>query len=144
MKWSPGFRFFMVGALAALMLIPSVFVAEVISERASYSRQTIESVGREWGGAQTLGAPRLVIPVLATVSVTKNRQKTDPVTGQLNFAAETQEKQEPREPIVLYPEQFDLALDLQAEERARGVFTAPVYAADIAMGLHFDPSRATL
>ena len=144
MTRSPGRRFFVVGALAALMLVPTFFVGAVIDDRAGYSRQTLRGVAEEWGGRQTIGAPRLVIPVTASVARNVTRSRADPATGAIRYFTETVEETEARPDIILYPERYEATLDLDTEIRARGVFEAPVYAAAVSAMIAFDPGRVRL
>ena len=65
---SAGVRFIIVGLLVLLMFIPMFFVGAIIDERASFNRSTIGSVSEEWGGAQTISGPQLIIPVEAPVT----------------------------------------------------------------------------
>ena len=70
---SAGFRFIAVGLLALLMFIPLNLVSSVINDRANYSRQAVKDISREWGGAQQISGPVLVIP--ATEDVTYDRRR---------------------------------------------------------------------
>ena len=67
MRKGLGTRFLIVGLLILLMFIPLFFVAEVVGDRRSLSRETIRQIGAQWGGEQTISGPRLSIPVRAEV-----------------------------------------------------------------------------
>jgi inner membrane protein len=74
-------RFAIVGVLALIMFIPLFFAAEVINARKHYSQSTIDTVGQEWGGRQSLSGPVMVIPVERPYTQVKTRPKIDPATG---------------------------------------------------------------
>jgi inner membrane protein len=144
---STGIRFAIVGALTLIMFIPLFFAAELINERKRYSQSTIESVGQEWGGAQSLSGPVMVIPVERHYTVIEQRQKLDPVTNAIlrdpvtksPIMEEIEVARVDREnPIYLYPERYDVDLDIQTEIRSRGIFRAPVYQAQAQMRFDFD------
>ena len=147
---SAGMRFIVVGALALLMFIPLNFVSEIVQERARYSDQTIADISREWGGAQLISGPMLVIPVTEQVTYKRKREAVDAVTGRSlrddknNLIYEHYEETvtEKRSPAYLYPERFDMDVATQAQTRARGVFEVPVFTADVALDFDFDAASA--
>ena len=59
MSRSAGLRFIMVGALALVMSLPLNLVSDVVQDRADYSRETVTSLSREWGGEQLFSGPLL-------------------------------------------------------------------------------------
>ena len=134
---SAGVRFIIVGLLVLLMFIPMFFVGAIIDERASFNRSTIGSVSEEWGGAQTISGPQLIIPVEAPVTRKEQREITDPETGRVE--TETYEVTEIRrvQPVYLLPEDFDVTVDASIQERQRGIFRVPVYTADTDIAFSF-------
>ncbi|QQA42436.1 cell envelope integrity protein CreD [Pelagovum pacificum] len=131
---SAGTRFFIVGVLTLFMFIPLFFVGAIIDERADYSRQTIASIGEEWGGTQQIAGPQLVIPVEGAVLVEVSQPDGDPVTSRPRQVTEIR----PKSPVYVYPEQFDLTVDTRSESRSRGIFEVPVYVADADFAFEFD------
>lgn len=148
---SAGFRFFIVVLLALLMLIPLLMVSDVVRSRQYYHDETLESVGAEWGGPQTLSGPALVLPVTEEVTEKRTREVIDPATGRVmmheasgqtvkesydyTFTAE-------RASIVLLPNDFKADLTSQTETRYRGIFQVPVYRATVEMGFDFPLDQA--
>lgn len=53
-----------------------------MQSRKFYSEDTLRDVGREWGGAQIISGPVLVLPVEETVDQTSSEQVFDPVTNE--------------------------------------------------------------
>ena len=150
MSPSAGLRFIIVGALALLMFLPLNLVSGVIQDRARYSEQTVAAISQEWGGSQLLSGPMLVIPVTEDVTYQRKREAVDPVTGRtLRDAQNTiiyehfeETVTETRPPVHLYPTTFDMNVDTRSEVRNRGIFTVPVYTADVGLGFDFDTDSA--
>jgi len=145
-----GVRFLIVGVLILLMFIPLFFVADVVGDRKRLSAHVIEEIGRTWGGEQTIGGPRLVVPVTEVVLRDVVRDRTDPVTGapvtdpatgQVQRDTIREEVTVARPPLHVYPDRFDVEITSETEVRRRGIFSAPVYRAQI--GVDFDfPAEA--
>jgi inner membrane protein len=133
------------------MFIPLNLVSGVVDDRARYSTSTIESISREWGGAQLLSGPMLVIPVTEDVTYERKREAVDPTTGQTlrdgqnNIVYEHFEetRTEARAPVYLFPEAFDLQTTSRTQERHRGIFVVPVYTAEAEMQFDFNAPAAT-
>lgn len=135
---SLGARYLIIGLLALLMFIPLFFVGEIVGDRANYSRDTIASVGREWGGAQVISGPVLVIPVEETIKIRERRDVVDPVTGEVRrdpvsgqvvYEYHEEERVELRNSVYVFPGQFDVDVATETEIRHRGIFRVPVYRA---------------
>ena len=147
---SLGLRFFIVGLLILLMFIPIMFVSDIINDRADYNRTTRSSVGNEWGGQQAISGPVLIIPVEETVIVREKREVLDPDTGIQKLDADDKpvyrhvdvQKTLRRDPVYLYPDQFEATIDTQTQERHRGIFTVPVYSAQAALSFDFPTETA--
>ncbi len=147
---SPGLRFIIVGLLVLLMTIPVFFVGAIIDSRADYNRQTIASVGQEWGGQQLLSGPVLIIPVEETVMVREREEVIDPLTGEQKLDGDDQpvfrfrevERVLRRVPVYVYPDLLDLKMDKTTQERSRGIFSVPVYTAKAEGAFDFNAEEA--
>lgn len=147
---STGRRFLIVGLLVVLMFVPLFFAAEIVQGRKSFSATTIETVGQEWGGAQVLSGPQLVIPVERTVTQFSTRVKVDALgTVILGDDAEpvserfAEEVTERAPPVFLYPESYAVDLNTRAQIRQRGIFEVPVYQARSNFAFDFKPDSAS-
>lgn len=141
-----GARFLIVGILILLMFIPLFFVAEVVQDRKNLSRDVVREIGQIWGGEQAIGGPSLVIPVTARVTRDITRDRTDPTTGEVLRDPATgqpfrdtvrREVTEARAPLVVYPDRFDVLATSETEVRQRGIFSAPVYRAQLTIDFDF-------
>ena len=147
MRRSFGIRFLIVGLLILLMFIPLFFVADVVGERRALSRDTIRQIGAQWGGEQVISGPRLVIPLQEQVEqLVKRDAAGDREGGAERTATPSDEIRQTvtlrRDPIILYPEQLNIDSDMQTQVRRRGIFTAPVYQAQLKAEFAFDPALA--
>lgn len=146
MLQSAGIRFIIVGVLALLMFIPLGLVSDVIQERARYSDDTVRDISREWGGAQLMSGPLLVVPVTEDVTYERKREAVDPVTGRTlrdekNYIVYEHYEEtvtETRAPVFLYPDRFDLNVVTRSQTRHRGIFAVPVFTADLSLDFDFD------
>lgn len=133
----PGARFLIVGLLALMMAIPLFLVGSIIDGRLSAAREVQERVSREWGGPQTLSGPRLVVPVRGPVVQTVSETTRDPQTGEERQVARQVTVTGEQAPLVILPETLDGTLSARITERRRGIFTVPVYSADITLEAGF-------
>ena len=72
---SPGFKFFLIGGLILVLTIPMILVWVLVSEREQRASSVRMEVAREWGGAQTINGPVLIVPytVLRVTGQGENR-----------------------------------------------------------------------
>jgi inner membrane protein len=54
------------GALILIMLIPTLFIINLIEEREARQKEVVKEVSSKWATAQTLSAPFLVVPYIDT------------------------------------------------------------------------------
>ena len=59
---SPGFKFFLVCGLVLVLTIPLLLVWALIEERENRAEGVQREVAQEWGGAQSITGPVLVVP----------------------------------------------------------------------------------
>lgn len=143
---SAGMRFIIVGVLALLMFVPLGLVSDVIQERVQYSETAVRSISEEWGGAQLLSGPVLVVPVTEDVTYNRKREAVDPVTGRnirdannyIVYEHYEETVTEARAPVFLYPNRFDLDVVTRSQKRHRGIFSVPVFTADLGLEFTFD------
>jgi len=59
---SPGFKFFLIGFLVLLLTIPLLMVWALVGEREQRAESVRNDVAREWGAAQAINGPVLIVP----------------------------------------------------------------------------------
>ena len=124
-------RLLLLGFLVLLLLIPLARISDVIDERASRRDEAVLEVTDKWGGEQKLTGPVLVVPYTHRWSETNSKGVVIPHS-------------EIRRAYFL-PERLDVTGRIDAEERARGIFSVQVYALDLAFaGTFARPDFAAL
>jgi inner membrane protein len=119
------------------MYVPLFLVGTVVDARSGYQRQVIDEVGREWGGPQVLSGPVLVVPVEGPVETEEAREVRDPTSGAVRLETLRQTVTGAKAPLWILPETLEATLSAATEERRRGIFVAPVFAADVTATFHF-------
>jgi inner membrane protein len=119
---SPGLKFLAIAALTVAMALPLFFINLALSDREQSANGAAIDIATGWGGTQTVAGPVLIVPytVVREESVDgKVVRRTDHLSA------------------VLLPE--DLGVDAGAveETRWRGIFSVPVYRADIGLRATF-------
>ncbi|MGR3467633.1 MAG: inner membrane CreD family protein, partial [Shimia sp.] len=146
---SQGLRFIIVGLLALLMFIPLLFTGAIVDDRARYAEQTARDIARDWGGAQVLSGPQLIVPITETVreEVRENLidaatglPERDPNSGAVLYRVDIVEREARRGALHLLPEVFEASLSTTTDIRSRGIFEVPVYRADAGVEFTFDTS----
>ncbi|WP_299753971.1 cell envelope integrity protein CreD [uncultured Boseongicola sp.] len=148
---SAGFRFIAVGLLALLMFIPLNLISSIIDDRATYARQTVTDISLEWGGAQQISGPVLIIPVTEDVTYDRRREAVDGSTGltlqdengKPIFERFEETVTETRPPVHLFADTLDITVDTTSERRNRGIFDVPVYTAQVEIAFDFNALSAT-
>lgn len=130
MQQSRFMRVLLLGFLSLLLLIPVGAIREVIAEREQTRNQAQAEIARQWGGAQTLAGPFLVLPYRSR-SETQKDGKTVVVEG-IDYG-------------VLLPEELAIDAEQYSEYRQRGIFTVPVYRSSLRLrGRYARPSLAAI
>ena len=107
-----------IGFLALLMLIPLAQVQGLIGERSELRFHAIASIAQSWGREQHLGGPVLPIPKRTRV--------------QTNAGWSTFDSTE-----IVLPDTLDVRGSLAPELRSYGIYSAPVYTAELKISGRF-------
>lgn len=110
-----------VAGLILFMLIPSLFIMNLVSERSDRQRAVAREISSRWAARQTFTGPVLVIPY--TESITTYNEKT---TVYKKYA-------------YFLPEQLKINGELQPEIRHRSIYRIAVYKADLQIEGYFGP-----
>ena len=112
------FKVLGIGVLALLMLIPLGHVQGLIFERNGLREKALADIAQRWGTAQDIGGPVLAIPKRTHVRV--------------NDTWTTQESTE-----ILLADQLVFQAKISPQVRKYGIYSTPVYEAEIAMSGRF-------
>jgi len=87
---SPGFKFFLICGLVLLLAIPLLLVWALIEERENRAASVRGDVAREWGAAQAITGPVLIVPyTVRRVSTQGDKQVEDLVERRAVFLPQT-------------------------------------------------------
>jgi inner membrane protein len=114
LKKSLALRMAIVAGLTLLLLIPSAFIQNLISERRSTHDQAIVEVSGKWGGHQTIAGPFLSLPF----------RQSDGQTEYAHFLPEQLEIKGQVEPNLRYRGIYKVLL-FQAKLEISGLFRTP-------------------
>jgi inner membrane protein len=110
-------RILAVAFLALLLRIPISMVDGLIRERQERRDEAVAEVSAKWGREQSVIGPALVVPYLQRTEITSASGKT---------ITQTTERE-----VVILPARLAAKVRLGAEERSRGIFSVPVYRANV-------------
>ncbi len=94
--------------LILAMLIPTAFVRNLISERTQRQKEVVEEVSSKWAEAQVISGPYIVVPYADNTQDTAGK----PVA---------------RKPLVILPDELNVAGNLQPEQRKRSIYNVLLY-----------------
>lgn len=121
LKSSVILRMLIVAVLTLLLLIPTIFVAELISDRSSRRDSATAEVSQSWGGAQTLIGPILSIPF---------KEYSTDEKGVVSFSTRH---------AHFLPHTLTITGSLKPEVRYRGIYEIPLFSSEFAIEGHFPP-----
>jgi inner membrane protein len=121
------FRGLAVAGLTLLLLIPVGMVNGVIDERSARYQEVVEQVGAEWGGAQTVIGPILMLPF------TERWETLETVHADDGAQKQIRRRQTREDVILVLPAELSITASLDAEPRQRGIYEAMVYAAPVTL-----------
>jgi inner membrane protein len=129
--WEAAKRVAFFAVLLLIMLVPLSMVEGVVAERAATKAQVVEEIGAQWGPAQIISGPALVVPYeVSRVEVADNGESK--TTFETRYA-------------VFTPDALRIAAKSDVEKRYKSIYEVLVYGADLAISGKFAaPDFATL
>ena len=104
------------GGLILLMLIPTLFINNLIAEREARQKEVVKEVSSKWATAQTLSGPFLVVPYTDTFvnndgKAVANKTKLLLLANELNVNGKIIPEERPRSiyKVLLYKTTIDMA-----------------------------------
>jgi inner membrane protein len=119
MRRSQVVRLCLVGILTLVLLIPILMISGLVTERQERRGSAVKEVSSKWGDAQAVTGPALVLPFVV------HRLET-------SAAGEKVTRDETRFAAFL-PKRLGVEGRIEAESRNRGIFSIPVYTANLSM-----------
>lgn len=119
LKESATFKLVFIGVLALLLLIPSAFIQNLVTERAGTQDKTTKEISDSWSASQIIKGPVLVIPYKKGINMIDTT------------------KQEPIENLYILPDNLHIKADLKTQLRHRGIFDVAVYNTQVKVSGNF-------
>jgi inner membrane protein len=120
---SPAAKFFLVGGLIVLLLVPLMLVKGLVDERAAYADGARAEIAQGWGGTQTLVGPFLVVPYTVAETVTVDGRET---------------RREVPRTLVALPHRFEATATAGTEVLKRAIYAVTGYRAEVTLAGGFD------
>ena len=111
---------FWIGFLILILLIPTLLLNSLVSERQDRQRQAVNEISSHWAGAQAVTGPVIGIPYMENVSD--------------NSGSARQEKHW----AYFLPGKLDIKARLVPETRYRGIYRVIVYTTELQVRCHYD------
>ena len=115
---APGTKFFVIGILCLILLIPASMVWMLVSERENRARDVASEIAQIWGGSQQISGPFLIVPYEAVETRTEDGEEV---------------RETVRREAVYLPEALTVTADAASDTRTRGIFEVSVYGADVTL-----------
>jgi inner membrane protein len=132
---SISFKLFVVLVLMILFLIPVIPVMVLLEDRQQRQNDVLNEINQQWGGAQQISSPIIVIPYMSSPHTAGLH---DPIDPKAHF-------------IYILPNEFEVVSELSTSSRQRGRFEVAVYEGNLQIKgqfpvldetkLNLDPSR---
>jgi len=114
--FSPATKFFLIGFLTMILMVPLFVVWGLNGERQSRANRAQTEVAQSWGGSQTIRGPALIVPV----------------TVQEAYEADGQQRvRERRRFAVFLPETLSFDAATKSKILKRSIFETTVFSADL-------------
>lgn len=113
------FKVGLIGVMILLMLIPTTFIQQLVSERQQRQQQAVEEINARWAAPQTVTGPVIGIPYLETSTDNGN-------------------KVEVKRWAYFLPAKLDIQTHLVPERRYRGIYQVVVYTTELDIHGDFD------
>jgi inner membrane protein len=120
--WSTFRMFFktaFIGALILIMLIPTVLIQNLVSERQERRQQAVAEISSRWAAPQTITGPVIGIPYLDQVTENGNKVET-------------------KRWAYFLPSKLNIKTRLAPEKRYRGIYQVVVYTTELEIHGNFD------
>jgi inner membrane protein len=128
LKKSLTVRMLMVGFLTLILLIPLLFIEDLIRERAHRQTSVVNEINKQWGDEVLVYGPMLKIPY----KVFKEKKVKDIATNN-----EFKEIVEETNYVYIFPETLNINSTINPEEKKRGIYRTSVYNGSVTMSGNF-------
>lgn len=101
------------GVLILVMLIPSLFITNLVNEREARQREVVAEISNKWATAQTIVGPYIRVPYIESYRTSDNRLQTV------------------QKLVTLIPEEIQVEGNIDPLERKRSIYTVLLYRSNL-------------
>lgn len=127
-----------IGVITLLMLIPLVFIQNLVKEREKNQVDVIEEINQKWGNKVLIEGPILKIPYYKGKSIHTKKAKNIEVEIE-EFAINRSTYQNPNELLYVYilPDELHIDGSLLTDTLNRNIYESVVYTSNLKLNGHF-------
>jgi inner membrane protein len=122
-SWGLLLKTLLTGFLILVMIIPSVYVMNLVDERKDRQQEVIKEVSSKWAGDQVVAGPFLVVPYSYPVSM--GNGQTETIVKQL----------------VVLPDSLSVTGSINPQVKKRGIYKVALYQSSLKLAGHFSLER---
>lgn len=115
------FKALIIGGISIILLIPTLFIQNIVRERESRQKEAVAEVSSKWAGSQVITGPILVVPYA------ERRMESD-----LRYTSV-------RHYAYFLPDKLDVKSKLNPEKKHRGIYEVMLYSSDVSISGKFSP-----
>src|SRR5687767_15711078 len=104
-----------IAILVILLLIPTMFVTNLIEEREARQKEAIAEVSSKWAGRQNISGPVVVLPYWTNILDANNKMVVT------------------RQSAYFLPDDLNVQATITPQERSRGIYKVILYRSDISL-----------
>src|ERR1044071_8016470 len=119
------FKVLIIGGMAIVLLIPSIFIQNIVKEREERQKEAVAEVSSKWASAQVVTGPILVVPY------DERKLETD-----LKYSVT-------RHYAYFLPDKLNIRSTVKPEKRHRGIYEVMLYSGEITLTGSFAPLPLT-
>ena len=118
-------RYMLVVFITLCLMIPLLFVGELVDERQGLQRQVVHGIASSWGQSQTFIGPILVVPVTQQRTVVKDIEQQDGTRTQQRIQETSHHM------LTILPDMLRHSMQIKPEERRRSIYRYTVYSSQV-------------
>jgi inner membrane protein len=125
LKWnktSTTARMLMIGFLSLVLLIPLVFIENLIQERSLRQEKVLDEISKQWGNEVVIYGPIIKVPYKIFVEKVITDKKTKKITTEtIEYIKDG----------YFFPDNLDIKSRINPEQKKRGIYTTAVFNSNI-------------
>jgi inner membrane protein len=113
---------FLIGFLILVLLIPNLFIQDLVTERQLRQKEAVDEISQKWAGPQTVTGPVIAIPYMEMVTQDQNTKEV-------------------KKWAYFLPDRLSIHSHIVPEKRYRGIYQVVVYTTEMQISGSFDSLR---